>query len=126
VQRFENKTSEFGLADEMTDLIIDAFIADGNLKVVAAENAEAILIGTLTRYERRPYQFDETDVVTSYSVDMTFEIALSKVADGSDIWKEIVTQRGVYQVDIDTEDDARQRAIALLVETVINKTTKSW
>ncbi|MEW5994758.1 MAG: LPS assembly lipoprotein LptE [Candidatus Zixiibacteriota bacterium] len=126
IQRFENETGEYGLADEMTDLVTDAFIADGNLRVVAAENADAVLSGTLTQYERRPYQFDENDVVTSYSVDMSFDIALKDPRDGSDIWKEKMTQRGVYLVDSETEEDGRQRAVALLVEAIINKTTKSW
>ncbi len=126
VQRFDNQTPEYGLADQMTDLVIDAFISDGNLNVVSVENADAVLTGVLTRYERKPYQYDENDVVTSYSVDMVFEVSLRNPKDDSEIWKETMTQRGIYQVATETEDDGRHRAIQLLVEAVINKTTKSW
>ncbi len=126
VERFDNQTDEYGLADQMTDLVIDAFISDGNLKVVSIDNAQALLSGVLTSYQRQPYQYDENDVVESYSVDMTFDITLRDPGDETEIWKERLTQRGVYQVGTESEDDGRQRAIALLVEAIINKTTKSW
>jgi hypothetical protein len=126
IERFENQTPEYGLADQMTDVVIDAFIADGNMKVVSLENADAVLSGVLTRYERKPYEYDQSDVVESYYVDMDFEITLKNPRDDSEIWKEKMTQRGVYAVDSETEEDGRQKAIELLVEAVINKTTKSW
>jgi hypothetical protein len=126
IERFENQTPEYGLADQMTDLVIDAFIADGNMKVVSLENADAILSGVLTRYERKPYAYDQNDVVESYYVDMDFDIALKSPRDDSEIWKEKITQRGVYAVDNETEEDGRQKAVKLLIEAIINKTTKSW
>jgi len=126
IERFENQTLEHGLADQMTDIVIDAFISDGNLKVVSLENADAVLSGVLTRYERKPYQYDQNDVVESYYVDMNFDITLKNPRDDSEIWKERMSQRGIYMVDEETEEDGRQRAIELLVEAIINKTTKSW
>jgi hypothetical protein len=90
------------------------------------------LSGVLTRYERKPYEYDQNDVVESYYVDMDFEITLKNPLDDSEIWKEKMTQRGVYAVDGEmeegarTEEDARREAIELLVEAIINKTTKSW
>lgn len=126
IERFQNQTPEYGLADQMTDVVIDAFIADGNMTVVSLENADAVLSGVLTRYERNPYQYDQNDVVKSYYVDMDFEITLNNPRNDSEIWKQKMSQRGIYDVDTETEEDGRQRAIELLVETIINKTTKSW
>jgi len=65
VERFTNTTPEFGLADRMTDDVIDALIADGNLNVVSIENADAVLTGELVRYERKPYEYTENDFVTT-------------------------------------------------------------
>jgi hypothetical protein len=132
VERFENKTPEYGLADQMSDLVIDAFIKDGNLKVVPLENADAVLNGVLTRYERRPYKYDQNDQVASYEVVMDFDITLKKPKTDSEIWREKMTQRGIYNVvasetgDVETETDGQQKAIKLLVEAIINKTTKGW
>ncbi len=126
VERFTNTTPEFGLADRMTDDVIDALIADGNLNVVSIENADAVLTGELVRYERKPYEYTENDVVTTYSVIMDFEIVLKKADSDAEIWKERISQTGTYLVDSETEEDGQQKAIGFLVEAIINKTTKSW
>lgn len=126
IERFGNQTPEFGLADRMTDDVIDAFIADGSMKVVSAENAEAILVGSLIRYERLPQEFTPEDEVISYAVTMDFDIVLKNSDDDSEIWKERISQIGIYKVDGETEEDGQQTAIGLLVEAIINKTTKSW
>ena len=126
VERFENNTAEYTLADRMTDLIIDAFISDGNLKVVSADKADAVLTGILTSYARKPYTYDQNDEVSEYQVIMNFEIVLKKPDDLTEIWKEQMNQTGIYDVLEETEEQAHDNAVNLLVESIINKTTKSW
>ncbi len=126
IERFQNNTPEFGLADRMTDDVIDAFIADGTIKVMSAGNAESILEGTLVRYERKPYEFTSGEQVTSYAVTMDFDVVLKDAKTGAEIWKERISQQGIYRVDTETEQDGQLKAIKLLVEAIINKTTKSW
>jgi hypothetical protein len=126
IERFENDTDQYELTDRMTDVVIDAFLADGNLKVLPRDNADAILTGTLRSYSRTPSDYDENDEVISYSVTMTFDIALRKHGQDSDMWQELMTQEGIYLVASQTEQDAQDEAISLLVQDIINKTTKSW
>jgi len=126
VERFQNDTPEFGLADQMTDAVINAFIADGTLKVLPRDRAEAVLSGTLTRYQRRPYEYNEKDQVKSYAVEMDFDIQLKKPSDDSLIWQEKMSQRGFYSLETEAEEDGRRKAIVLLVQAIINRTTKSW
>jgi len=126
IERFENSTAELELADQMTDFVIDAFLEDGTFKVVSRDNADAILIGTFKNYHRQPFDYDESNNVTSYSVKMDFEIILKKPNEEADIWKETMSQEGIYLVDTETEEDARLRAIGRLIESIINRTTKSW
>lgn len=126
VERFENLTSEYGLADRMTDQVIDAFISDGTFKILPAEDAEALLIGVLVRYERKPHTYDQNDQVQEYKVEMDFDISLKNSSNDSDFWKERMTQLGIYDVATETEEDAQQKVIALLIEAIINKSTRSW
>ena len=126
IERFKNNTNEFGLEDQMTDQIIDALIADGNLKIVPVENAEAVLSGTLTTYERKPYNPDENDQVESYSIRMLFNIQLTNRADNTAIWKDNINRIGIYNLETETEEDGQARAIQLLVDDIVEKTTKSW
>ena len=126
VERFENNTAEYGLEDRMTDQIIDALIADGTFKVLSPEYCDALLVGTLTSYVRQPHGYTENDQVETYSVTMGFDITLKNPADDTEIWNEKVTQKGIYDLETETEDDGQQEAIDLLIEDIINKTTKSW
>jgi hypothetical protein len=126
VEPFENQTQEYGLTDRLTDVIIDAFIADGNVKIVPPEGADAILTGALLSYERVVEKFDANDQVEEYKVVMDFEIALRNPKDQTEIWKERMTQVGIYNASDETEEYGQQVAGERLVEAVINKTTKSW
>jgi lipopolysaccharide assembly LptE-like protein len=126
VEPFENRTQEYGLTDRLTEVIIDAFITDGNIKIVPLEGAEAVLSGTLLRYVRVVEKFDENDQVENYKIVMDFEITLRNPQDQSEIWTERMTQEGVYNASEQTEEDGQQLAGERLVEAVINKTTKSW
>jgi len=126
VEPFQNKTSQFGLADRLTEFIIDALIADGNLKVVAPGEADAVLTGSLVTYDRVPETLDENDEVQAYKIVMDFDLSLQKGSDRSTIWDQKTRQEGIYQADSETEEDGQRRAGERLVEAVINKTTKSW
>ena len=126
VQRFENTTEEYGLADQVTDLIIDEFIADGTMAVVSEENADAVLVGKLVEYEHKPLTYDASDQVSRYEVLMTFDVALKKPNSDDNIWSQRMRQQGQYDVAEQTEDDGRQQAIRLLIDAIIDKTIRSW
>ena len=126
IEPFENETNEFGLADRLTELVIDAFITDGTLKIVPVDNSEAYLVGILTGYQRLPYKFDENDQVEEYRILLDVQITLKNTDDNSEKWKERLTLEGIYNAEKETEDDGQERASERLVEVVINKTTKSW
>jgi len=126
VMQFENKTIESGLANRMTDLVVDAFISDGNIKIASEDNADALLYGTLLNYKRDPYTYDESDNVSQYVVRLTFDVLLQKRDSGEELWKEVFLSEGVYNADTETEENGQVLAAGKLVEDIINRTTKSW
>ncbi len=126
IESFENRTSEYGLTDRLTNIMADAFIKDGTLRVVPVDGAEAVLNGTLLRYERQPAQFDTTDQVERYKVVLECEVTVKLTASDSTLWSQTLTQEGVYATATETEETGQQRAGDLLVQAILNKTTKSW
>ncbi len=123
---FENITSELTLTERLTTLITDAFIAEGSIKLLPEENAEAVLIGSLNRYERLPHRFDQNDQVEQYKVVMSFDLTLRNPTDQTDIWKEVTIQEGIYDAATETEEVGQSKAVARLVEAILNKTITSW
>ena len=126
VAPFENETSEYGLTDRLTEITIDAFIADGSIKVLPETDAEAVLVAVLRRYERAVQQYDENDQVLSYKIILDLDVTLQKTSDQSEIWKDRIPAEGVYDAVEETEEDGQRRAGEWLVDAVLNKTTKSW
>jgi hypothetical protein len=126
VEPLQNETPEFGLADALTEVIIDQFIADGNLKVVSAAQADAVLVGTLLSYERVAETFDQNDQVQTYKVILNFDIGLKKADGEEDIWRDTLRMEGIYDANEQIEEDGQRIAGARLVEEIINRTTKSW
>lgn len=126
IEPFENRTSEFGFTDRLTEIVIDAFIKDGSMKVVSTTNAEAILVAVLNRYERLPHTFNEQDQVLQYKVVMDFTVSLRNPKDQSDFFTEQMHVQGIYDAIQQTEEDGQREAGEQLVQAVLNKTTKSW
>lgn len=126
IESFENRTAEYGLTDRLTNIMAEAFIKDGTLRVVPVDKADAVLNGTLLRYERQPAQFDITDQVERYKVVLECEVSVKLVASDSVLWTQTLTQEGIYATASETEETGQQRAGDLLVLAILNKTTKSW
>jgi hypothetical protein len=126
ITQFENKTVESGLSSRMTDLVVDAFIADGTLKVVSPDKADAVLSGTLTSYDRKAKEYTEADNVSQYAVTIVFDVALNDPKAEKEIWKERFISEGIYDSRSETEDEGQVRAADKLVVDIINRTTKSW
>jgi hypothetical protein len=126
VEAFQNQTGEYAFADRLTEIVTDAFIKDGSLKVVPVDGADAVLVGTLTKYSRVPFKFDSGDNVSQYKIILEFDISLRNPREQTDIWKEHLTPEGVYTVASETEEIGQSKATDQLVQSILNKTTRSW
>jgi hypothetical protein len=124
---FENRTTEFGLAETITSGIIDGFIEDNQIKVLDQANAESILAGAIVEYKRGSYTFDETDRVSEYIVEIWVDAELKKKEGDASVWKaERMRGFGVYKADSEDEKLGQTRAIEKLSEDILNRTIKSW
>ena len=54
-----------------------------------------------------------------------FNITLAK-PDGESIWQERFYSEGIYDAELETEDEGQIKAADKLVIDIINRTTKSW
>lgn len=123
---FENDTAEFGLAEALTEGVIDGFVEDNQIKVVDAGSAEASLQGRVTNYQRKAYTFDETDQVKEYIVEIWVDADLVRSDGSGSVW----TQPGIRGFGIYPSDSSevlgQQLAIEKITEDIINLTIRSW
>jgi hypothetical protein len=128
VPQLENETAEFGLAEAITQGVIDGFIEDNQIKVVGADMAEAILTGRVVDYRRKAYTFDEDDAVTEYIVEIWVTADLSRQGEAAEpIWStERMRGFGIFDANSEDEQQGQERAIAKIAEDLLNMTIKSW
>jgi hypothetical protein len=74
VQPFENKTSQPNIDQLLTQKVTQNFIADGRLNVVAEADADAVLHGTIQRYDKIVLVRDANQVPQQYKLQVMVDI----------------------------------------------------
>jgi hypothetical protein len=127
VPLFDNQTQEYGIREALTEKIANRFVQDNTLKVVNEKAADTILRGTITRYNRESYTFDEQENIKEYIVRIWVMASFEEKKDKKTIWEEEdMMGWGIYSAEDETEDMGRERAIEKLAEDIVNKTVKGW
>lgn len=130
VPLFGNQTAEYGIKEKLTDEIIDRLVADGRIKVASKEDADSLIRGVVVDYKRQAYTFDKSENVQEYIVRIYVDVSYEDVKKRKVIWREERMEGwGTYDVDIEAaegEELGRERAIAKLVEDIVNKTVAGW
>lgn len=129
-----NGTSQYGIDTEMTDFIVKQFLIDGRLQVVAKEQADALLEGTIRQYQLQPMAYDVNNVIISYRVKIILDVKFTNLKTKKVMWeqKEIggigggATTFMVQGANIETEVVARQRVYRTLAEGIVNKVIYGW
>jgi hypothetical protein len=88
VRTFKNNTQQFGLEDRLTLTVIDAFLADGDYNVVPENEADGVVVGTLTRYILTPLTFDTNLVPTTYKLQVYFDLQFIDRQKNQILWEE--------------------------------------
>ncbi len=119
-----------GIETEVTSMIIDRFIYDGNLQIVDKEEADIILTGNLLDYYKQPLRYDKFDNVEEYRIILTVAMELKDIVKGESMWTENkFIGYDTYRLTggfASTEEEARTGAIKDLAEKVVEKVVEGW
>ena len=126
----ENGTPEVDIAQQLTDLVTEAFQEDGRLRVVDEESADAFLLVRLERLEDEPD--DLTGATQQYRFRLFAAALLERSSDGSELL-EMESLAGWANYDAarsDEEEEGRDQAVeaamAMIIEEIVDRTTASW
>ena len=129
VPLFANETSEFGVAEEITDGLVVALVRDGTLRVVADENdASSVLWGTVRVYSERPQSFDRNENVQSFIIQITVEVRFHDRVRDEALWEaSMVTGSAVYpNTGPDDRTTGLEEAIDQVVQEVLAGMVAGW
>lgn len=132
VPLFANETSEFGIAEEITDLLVAALVKDGTLRVVADEgDASSVILGTVRTYSEEPYTYNREETVGELIIRISVEVRFQDRVKDEVIWEsQRVFGSATYDNLPETEDRERDaglaRAIDQVVEEILNGIVAGW
>lgn len=130
---FANNTVEFGLSDDVTQAIVNGFLADRRLRIVGEREADSVLRGTIVTYKNQVFGYTRQERATQYEIVLTVKVSFRDMVKNRDLWKEdALTVRTTYNVvavgsaPAQTEADGRKDVIQKLADQIVSRTVQGW
>ena len=79
---FTNKTVESRIENDLFNALVDEFARSKNLKVVAADDADLLVSGTISAVENYSISYSPDDKTYEYRVVMTIDVEVTEAVVG--------------------------------------------
>lgn len=131
IPMFDNKTTEFGVPEDLTDALINEFTKDNTLKVVDRRAADSIIEGTIINIREQAGAYNQQEQVQEIRIYVRVRAKFEDLKKNMVIWEEDISQWGTYSPDSPTEEsssrqDAVGEAISKIVTDIFNRTISGW
>lgn len=147
---FENQTSEFDLAENITDFIINQFNESGVLRVENEQNCNSILRGKIKSISNGPYTYNKEESISEYRYKIDVQIEWYDLRNDKNILESNYSGYGAYGISgdigsdgidndsdgkIDDQDDdesgeprefATRVAMSKIAEDILNDIMTTW
>jgi hypothetical protein len=129
IPTFENETAQYGIEQELTEAVVQAFTTDNRLTVVSESDADIMLRGVIVQYERGALTFDRAQTVEEFRVSINISVALEDLSEGKIVWEDNTmnawesyseTTEGV------SEDEATAAVMQTLASDIVSRTLEGW
>jgi hypothetical protein len=121
---FANKTLEPRLTDVVTAQLRKAIQRDGTYQLVSNRDADIVVSGALTRYQRQEVTLAANDILTvrDFRVTLTAQVTARERSTGKLILDQLVTGYTLIRVGADLPSAERQ-AMPLLADDLARNVT---
>jgi hypothetical protein len=133
VPAFENKTTQVGLDEEITQAVISRFVDDNHLKIVAESDANAVLTGSVVGYSNTVFGFTGREQAQEYRVQITIAVRLMDKVKNRELWRDdnMVKTQNYYVVSVpgqqpQDEVSGRQEAVRKIADEILSRTIENW
>jgi hypothetical protein len=120
----ENESLEPGIHQALTDSLIQAFVADGALRVLDEDRADLVLRATVAEVRDEPFTYDQQ--ADQYRIVVLLDVASYDTREKKTVWEEEgLVGFGIYSAAERREEARRQGladAVTMLVKDVVDRT----
>ncbi|MFP4417049.1 MAG: LPS assembly lipoprotein LptE [Chitinispirillaceae bacterium] len=129
IPHFSNKSLQPDIAEQITEQV-NSEVLESNLLRIVSETGDATLQGAVLSYSNDPYTYESENVrdvdIEEYAVRIRVQIEFMDNVKDEPLYEGTVEGEGVYDFNEETEESGRQRAIADIVEQVLQQSVQSW
>jgi len=125
---FQDRTSEFGIKEGLTQAVIQEFTRDNTLRITDRRNADALIEGTVVQVDDRAGAFDRSETVQDIKIFITVHVKYEDLKKRKTLWEENITQWGTFDPDQGTESREKgiNEAIEKIANEILNKSVSNW
>ncbi|KAA3657445.1 MAG: hypothetical protein DWQ10_13245 [Calditrichaeota bacterium] len=131
IPTFQDDTAEFGVKDDLTNSLIEAFTSDNTLKIADQRNADSILTGRLLAVRDGAGAFNRSETVNEIRVTVSVEVKFEDLQNRKIVWEDKLSQVGTYapsggSTSNTTREEAIAEAIKNITDEVLNRSISGW
>jgi hypothetical protein len=129
IPTFENETTRYGIEQELTARVVEAFTADNRLLVVGESEADAMLRGVIVEYSKGALTFDRAQTVDEFKIEIVVAVEFEDLREGKVLWKEPEFRAWESYSDLEDqpgEQAALEVAITTLATDMLSRTMEGW
>jgi len=130
---FQNRTSQPALEDEVTTAVVNRFIRDSKLRVVAEDQADLVITGAVAGYKNAVFGFNAQEKAQEYQVAVTVVVTVRDRIKNRELWKDdgLVRTANYFVTapagqEPQTEAQGRASAVDKLADAILNRTVENW
>lgn len=127
-----NKTEVFALEDKLYDEVYDEFLRNGTYQIVSENNnAEGVVVTTISRYLNVPIQYDSQLIPTVYQMEIWLDVVFMDKTTNEPVWREpALRQMQIYAASTlpsgMTEVQARDIVFEKLARDIVKRTVDGF
>ena len=128
VPLFDDNTSFPGVREDLTNKVIDRFIAENVLQVVPESNADLLITGTILSIQERAAIITTEEDVEQFEVYVNVKVKCTEIKSGKVWWEKTLRRFGTMEGigNIDARNDAIESALVEITQDVIDNTLANW
>lgn len=123
VPLFEDRTTEFGIDQKLTDALIEAVTKDNTLKISDTRESDSVLKGTILRIQDQAGQYDANEEASDFRVNITVTVSFEDVKKRKILWEDTWTHWGRYETD---RNVGINEAVGKIINDILNRTVSAW
>lgn len=133
IPTFQNESTEYTLAQDVTDACIQRFVASNSLRVVDERSADVVLRGKVTDYRNSVFGISDLALAQEYRVTIAVSVVFKDQVKNREIWTDenLVKTANYYVAGVPgdsarTEVDGRREAVRKIADEVFARSVEAW